>query len=99
MTVEIFAALAVWWTVFMWMAVTLTHNAESVKEVLMYGVLALFWPITAPFVLCGLLYRLFVNSAGQMRQDLRNRKLLREFDRWYRETHGAEADSKKEGGE
>jgi hypothetical protein len=73
-----------WWTfsvvLFAWIVSDTSHNgfiawAKTIT-------LAIAWPLFAPFVVIALIYQGLVVSTSQLRKDLDNRKLLREFEDW-----------------
>jgi hypothetical protein len=54
---------------------------DEPKEQFWFGIgVAIMWPILIPVIAVALPYRAVVRSAKTIRSDLRNRKLLAEFD-------------------
>jgi cell division protein FtsX len=72
----VFAVL--YWT-FAVAVLALLREADP-KQLWASVVVAIMWPILIPVIVVGLLYRVVVRSAKTIRDDLRNRKLLAEFD-------------------
>lgn len=84
--------LAVWWTI---AVVTLSWAFTKVEpsSILDTGIvicMSILWPLTATAMLPYVVYLMLVMSTQQIRNDLRNRGILREFEAWL-------ADQKKEG--
>jgi len=72
----VFAVL--YWT-FAVAVLALLHEADK-KQLWPSVVVAIMWPILIPVIAVALPYRAVVRSAKTIRADLRNRKLLAEFD-------------------
>lgn len=73
-----------WWTfsvvVFVWIVNDQSHEGfiDWAKTI----TLATMWPLFAPFAVVALVYHGLVASTKQIRNDLRNRKLLDQFEQW-----------------
>ena len=74
-------AVLYWTAMVAILAIVVAGNARvGWKEV---GV-AVVWPLLIPIMMVALPYMALVRSVEQIRVDLDNRKLLREFDEWVR---------------
>lgn len=76
----------IWWTfaVFVFSVVINQLTVDSFQDVFLAVGFSVFWPVTAVLALVGIIYSSVVKSAEVIRADLHNRKLLHEFDRWYK---------------
>jgi hypothetical protein len=85
MTILIAAIL--WWTlsVIIFMAIMNEQSHSGVGALVETITVSTLWPVFVPFVVIGLLYQSVVKSTAQLRNDLRNRKLLAEFEAWLKE--------------
>ncbi|MDE4176373.1 hypothetical protein PXK01_19630 [Phaeobacter sp. PT47_59] len=82
MTVEFLAigAALIWWTLAVVIFVTLADQRDShIQEVI---AVAAMWPIFTAVWVPVLLWRIPFRTAKAIRTDLRNRKLLGEFNEW-----------------
>ena len=79
----ILLAAAIWWTfaVIVWVQLIYDSGRDTKDKALSLG-LAVFWPAVAIGVIPALIYTSCVASADTIRTDLRNRKLLGEFEDW-----------------
>jgi hypothetical protein len=86
MNVYILLAAAIWWTLAVVLWVQLIHDwGRDTKDRAIAIGLAVFWPAVAIGVIPALIYLAYVASADKIRTDLRNRKLLGEFEDWLRQ--------------
>lgn len=77
----------VWWTfavIAFVVFVTALEETWSVTACATILVMAVFWPITVLLMIPVSIYNMSVSSAKQIRTDLRNRKVLNEFEEWLR---------------
>lgn len=82
------AILAVVWWTFAVVAMSFMINLadmRSNREKLMTIAVSVFWPIIAVGMVPAIIYTATVKSTAQIRADLRNRKVLREFETWLAE--------------
>ena len=82
-------AIGVWWTfaVIAWVMVMHDGGRDTKDQMLAIG-LAVFWPVVAFGVVPALVYQSCVASTARLRNDLRNRKLLAEFEQWLKDREG-----------
>ncbi|MEX5513571.1 hypothetical protein [Pseudophaeobacter sp. 1A09344] len=82
MTVEFMAigVALIWWSFAVVVFASLTGNQEGSMTQRITG--AAFWPAIVVLYLPVLLWRIPFKTAKTIRTDLRNRKLLREFNEW-----------------
>ncbi len=73
------ALIAAWWTFSVVVFVVLRDDAATPRDSLSAAV---FWPLLVPFGIIVTLWRMPFKSARSIRADLRNRKLLNEFNAW-----------------
>ena len=86
MNVFILLAAAIWWTFAVVIWVQLIHDSgRDTKDRLLIVGIAVFWPAIAIGVVPALIYASCVASTDKLRADLRNRKLLGEFEDWLRQ--------------
>ena len=72
-----------WWTFAVAaLSMAVSHEGQMHWRVLGY---CLFWPVLLPFIGAALIYDMAVKSTLRLRADLKNRKLLKEFDAYMRE--------------
>jgi Ca2+/Na+ antiporter len=76
----IVGATVVWWSFAVVVFASLTGNQEGSMTQRITG--AAFWPVIVVLYLPVLLWRIPFKTAKTIRTDLRNRKLLREFNEW-----------------
>jgi len=90
MTVYILLLAILWWTfaVIVFTRLEAQNSLENVRDRAMCIGLAVFWPIVAVCVFPVLVYQSFVASAAQIRSDLKNRGVLREFEQWLEDRNG-----------
>jgi len=76
--------LAVLWWTFAVAAISqaIAHEGKMHWRVIGY---CMFWPTLLPVLGVGLIYDMSVKSSLRLREDLRNRRLLKEFDEYMRE--------------
>jgi hypothetical protein len=89
MVIELVAML--WWTiaVVLIMSFIMSDLRSSNKDTVLAFALCLSWPFFLPFGTVWLLYSFFVKSTKQLRNDIENRGLLREFEEFLKERkHG-----------
>lgn len=79
MTTEIIIVLAVLYWTFSVVALAFLTQVES-EHLWLTVAVAILWPMLIPVGLIAVPYRMIVQSSSAIRTDLRNRKLLREFD-------------------
>jgi heme exporter protein D len=80
MEIWIAVGLAIWWAGVCLMFVGMVHeNNHKAWETVAYPVL---WPVVAITLIPLILWRIKVRTAKQILADLRDRKLLREFEEW-----------------
>jgi hypothetical protein len=86
MNVFILLAAAIWWTlaVVLWVQLISDSGRDTKDRAIAIG-LAVFWPAVAIGVIPALIYLAYVASADKIRTDLRNRKLLGEFEDWLKQ--------------
>lgn len=84
MEIYIVVAVVLYWT-FAVACVAIISASNYDNEVWMLIALAALWPALALIAVVALPYRAVVASAKTIRADLRNRKLLREFEQWLRD--------------
>lgn len=94
MSNAIILGVAIWWT---FAVVSITAWAQMLREgsprdFAKVCMLSVFWPLTVIFASIIAVYRIPVASAKTLRADLRNRKLLREFERWVHDRKDASND-------
>lgn len=75
------AAFMTWWMVAMTMTAHIDRY-DNLKDRLGQLFVAIFWPVVLPMLVPMFLWRIVFVSARTIRQDLRNRKLMREFEEW-----------------
>lgn len=79
--------MAYWTVVISFFAVivgaALTDRTDATHLAMAFA-MSLFWPLTTLLGSIATVYGIFVKSGSRIRADLRNRKLLREFDEWVR---------------
>ena len=83
MEIYMHIGIAVWWS----MAVVILgtfRDSEGAADVI---AAAIFWPIFAIMGLPVLLWRIPFKTVRTIRADLRNRRILREFESWVDENH------------
>jgi hypothetical protein len=86
MNVYILLAAAIWWTFAVVVWVQLINDCgRDIKDRAVVIGLAVFWPAVAIGVIPALIYLAYMASATQIRTDLRNRKLLGEFEDWLKQ--------------
>jgi uncharacterized integral membrane protein len=85
MVIEFIAML--WWTIAVVLIICfiMADTQANNKEIILAFAGCLSWPVLLPFVLVGLLYQALVASAKQIRTDIKNRKLLKEFEEFLEE--------------
>lgn len=76
----IVGATVVWWSFAVVVFASLTGNQEGSITQRITG--AAFWPVIVVLYLPVLLWRIPFKTAKTIRTDLRNRKLLCEFNEW-----------------
>jgi len=86
MNVFILLAAVIWWTfaVVIWVQL-IQDSCRDTKDRLLCVGLAVFWPAVAIGVVPALIYQSYVASTARIRADLRNRKLLGEFEDWLKQ--------------
>ena len=86
MNAYILLAAAIWWTlaVVLW-ALLISDCSRDIKDRAVCIGLSMFWPAVAIGVIPALIYQAYVPSADKIRTDLRNRKLLDEFEDWLKQ--------------
>ena len=86
MNVFILLAAAIWWTlaVVLWVQLISDSGRDTKDRAVAIG-LAVFWPAVAIGVIPALIYLAYVASADKIRTDLRNRRLLGEFEDWLKQ--------------
>jgi hypothetical protein len=86
MNAFILLAAAIWWTfaVVVWVQLIYDSDRDAKDKALCLG-LAVFWPAVAIGVIPALIYQSCVASTARLKADLRNRKLLSEFEDWIRQ--------------
>jgi hypothetical protein len=86
MNVFILLAAAIWWTlaVVLWVQLINDCGRDTKDRAVAIG-LAVFWPAVAIGVIPALIYLAYVASADKIRTDLRNRRLLGEFEDWLKQ--------------
>lgn len=86
MNTYILLAATIWWTlaVVLW-AMLISDCSRDIKDRAVCIGLAVFWPAVAIGVIPLLIYQAYVASADEIRTDLRNRKLLDEFEDWLKQ--------------
>jgi hypothetical protein len=86
MNAYILLAAVIWWTlaVVLW-AHLINDCGRNAKDRAIAIGLSVFWPAVAIGVIPPLIYQAYVASAKQIRMDLRNRKLLDEFEDWLKQ--------------
>ena len=86
MNAAILLAAAIWWTfaVIAWVMIMHDGGRDTKDRAVAIG-LAVFWPAVAIGVIPLLIYLAYVPSAAKIRTDLRNRKLLSEFEDWLKQ--------------
>jgi hypothetical protein len=86
MNVYILLAAAIWWTFAVVLWVELINDCgRDIKDRAVVIGLAVFWPAVAIGVIPALIYQSCVASTAKLRADLRNRKLLGEFEDWLKQ--------------
>ena len=81
LTIIVLAIL--WWTFAVAaLAIAVSYEGKMHLRVIGYS---MFWPVLLPVVAVFLAYDLTVKSTQRLRVDLKNRKLLKEFDAYIRE--------------
>ena len=79
-TVAIYIIAAVTWWTFAVAALAIILNSERLT---MMGVaMAIFWPLVIPIGAVVIPYRAFVHSTRTIKTDIRNRKLMHEFEQF-----------------
>lgn len=79
--------VAVWWTfavIAFVVFVTVLEETWSITSCATILAMAVFWPITVLLMVPVSIYNASVASAKRIRTDLRNRKVLNEFEEWLR---------------
>ena len=84
MTYILIAAVAVWWTIAVALFGIIAGSQDISDDAGEWVAFSIFWPITATLYLFVILWRIQFKSAKAIRHDLKNRKLIREFDEWHR---------------
>lgn len=80
-TIIVLAVL--WWTFAVAaIAQAIAHEGKMHWRVIGY---CMFWPALLPFLGVAVIYDMAVKSTLRLRADLKNRKLLKEFDAYLRE--------------
>lgn len=86
MNAAILLAAAIWWTFAVVLGVLLINDcSRDIKDRAVCIGLSVFWPAVAIGVIPALIYQAYAASADKIRTDLRNRKLLGEFEDWLKQ--------------
>jgi hypothetical protein len=86
MNVFILLAAAIWWTLVVVLWVQLINDCgRDIKDRAIVIGLSVFWPAVAIGVIPALIYLAYAASADKIRTDLRNRRLLGEFEDWLKQ--------------
>lgn len=82
-TLFFFFIVGYWSIAVSFLAIGMTSRGEfPISEV---AVVSIFWPLFGIFYALALLWRAAIKSAHTMRVDLKNRRLMGEFETWLRE--------------
>lgn len=79
--------VAVWWTfavIAFVVFVTVLEDTWSISACATILLMSVLWPITVLLMIPVSLYNMSIASAKRIRTDLRNRKVLNEFEEWLR---------------
>ena len=81
-------ALAIWWSlVVVIFALGIQDVGRDPMDKLIVMCVALCWPIIVPFGLLAVAYHACVGSVAQIKADLKNRRILAEFEEWHRDKY------------
>lgn len=86
MNAAILLSAAIWWGFAVVVWVHITHDTDrNMKDMALCVGLSIFWPVVAIGVIPVLVYTSYVASTARLKADLRNRKLLGEFEAWLKQ--------------
>jgi hypothetical protein len=73
-----------WWTFSVILFTQIVHESahDSIKSWMETIAMVTLWPLFVPLVTIGMLYEALRVTGEKVRNDLHNRKLLREFEDW-----------------
>lgn len=90
-------ALAVWWTLAVIFAVLMLDYVDRNLLTRAYAVgICAAWPLLVPVAVVYLCYDMSVKSTARIRTDLKNRKILAEFEDWLDERNKGKILTKEE---